>query len=117
MGPPPSPSQPRPRHCGVGSEHTCAMHVTPEWALQQSLVVLHLSPFWEHPMGFELHMGAPPSAPPAQYPPQQSVPDAQPCPSLAHGGSDMNPRIARLVSSCPCRWKAAWLGSTPGLGF
>jgi hypothetical protein len=38
------------------------MHVTPEAALQQSLVTLHLSPFCEHPLGIERHVGAPPSA-------------------------------------------------------
>ena len=29
----------------------------------------------------------------------------------------MKPRIARFVSSWPSRWNAAWLGSTPGVGF
>jgi hypothetical protein len=42
------------------------MHVTPDAALQQSLLVLHLSPFCEHPDGIDWHVGAPPSAPPAQ---------------------------------------------------
>ncbi len=39
------------------------MHVTPAVASQQSLVVLHLSPFCEHPLGVDRHVGAPPSAP------------------------------------------------------
>ena len=42
------------------------MHVTPAPELQQSAVVLHLSPFCEHAGGFEEHIGAPPSAPPVQ---------------------------------------------------
>jgi hypothetical protein len=42
------------------------MHVTPWAELQQSAVVLHLSPFCEQPWGIERHTGAPPSSPGAQ---------------------------------------------------
>lgn len=54
------------------------MQVTPVAASQQSLLALHLSPFWEQPCGVEPHTGGPPSAPPEQYPPQQSVPVEHP---------------------------------------
>jgi hypothetical protein len=42
------------------------MHVTPALAPQQSLVVLHLSPFCEQPWGCDWQTGAPPSASEAQ---------------------------------------------------
>ena len=67
------------------------MHVTPELALQQSLVVVHRSPFveqpelvdWQEPAPALAPASAPASlepasfgTPAAQYPPQQSVPVA-----------------------------------------
>jgi hypothetical protein len=64
------------------------MHVTPVEAPQQSALAEHLSPFAAHPPDVDRHEAAPPSESIAQYPPQQSVPDAQLCPSLLHGGSE-----------------------------
>ena len=63
-----------------------------------------------HPAGFEeLVFGS-------QKPPQHSVPLMQPWPSPLQGSRAQKPRMARLVSTWPVRWKAGWLGSLPGWG-